>query len=236
MIEAILKLQKLNSEIDHLRTDAQVFPDRLTDVQKDFDLKKRKYDESKTRILALKAELGDFQNTLSLEEQRLTKSRKKINDLSKSYEFQAMKKEIEATERSNEELGTKIKEKEAEIAKAEADFAAIEPGYKSAEDALISIRSEVEVKIGEFDGVLNQKMDEVKQLEAACDKQVLSKYKLIRQRKHQDAIVAVISGACQGCFVNVPPQMANYMRQRREQIDTCPNCQRLIFWHEEKAS
>ncbi len=236
MIEAILKLQKLNSEIDHLRSDAQVHPDRLMDAQKSYDTKKRKFDESKTRIQALKAELGDFQNTLSLEEQRLTKSRKKINELDKAYEFQAMKKEIESTERSNEELSAKIKEKSAEVAKAEADFASIEPEYKKSEDLLTSIRSEVEVKIGEFDGVLNQKLDEVKQLEAACDKVLLSKYKLIRQRKYQDAIVAVVSGACQGCFMNIPPQMANMMRQRREQIDTCPNCQRLIFWHEEKSA
>lgn len=234
MIEEILKLQKLNSEIDLLRSDAQVFPDRLSEVQKIFDTKKRKYEEGKTRILALKAELGDFQNTLSLEEQRLTKSRKKVNDLSKSYEFQAMKKEIEATERSNAELSIKITAKSAEVEKAVADFSQVETEFKTAEEALTAVRSEVEVKIGEFDGVLNQKLNEVKQLETHCDPQILSKYRLIRTRKHQDAIVGVVSGACQGCFMNIPPQMANGMMKHREKIETCPNCQRLIFWHEEK--
>lgn len=232
MIEALLKLQKLNVEIDHIRSDAQVFPDRLSEVQKTYDTKKKKFDDSKNRLAATKAELADFQNTLSLEEQRLGKSKKKLNELSKSYEFQAMKKEIESTERSNIELATKITEKTAEIEKNQTEFNAIEADFKIAEDALNSVKGEAEVKLSEFNGVLNQKLAEAKTLEADCDKQLLSKYNMIRTRKYQDAIVGVISGACQGCFMNVPPQMANQMQRSKLIIETCPNCQRLIFWNE----
>jgi predicted nucleic acid-binding Zn-ribbon protein len=234
MIEAILKLQKLNIEIDHIRSDAKVYPDQLSEAQKKYDVKKRVFDETKTRIQALKAELSDMKEKLSLEEQRLSKSRKKINELTKSYEYQAMKKEIESTERSNTELTTQIEEKNKEVEKAEGELTGIETEYKAVEDILNSVKSEVAVKVGEFDGVLNIKVEEAKELEAQCDRQLLSKYNLIRTRKYQDAIVAVISGACQGCFMNVPPQMANQMMQRKTTVETCPNCQRLIYWHEQK--
>lgn len=234
MIEEILKLQKLNLEIDGIRSDAQVFPDQLSTVQKIFDTKKRKYDESKTRIQALRTELSDLQNTLSLEEQRLTKSRKKVNEITKSYEFQAMKKEIESTERSNAELTNQILQKTQEIERVEKDFVLIETDFKTAEENLTSVRSEVEVKVGEFDGVLQKKLEEIKSLESSCNPQLLSKYRLIRQRKHLDAIVPIVNGACQGCFMNVPPQMANLMLRKKEVLETCPNCQRLIYWHEEK--
>jgi len=229
MIEAILKLQQLNIEIDHIRSDAQVFPDKLSEVQKAYDSKKKKYDDAKNRLAATKAELADFQNTLALEEQRLGKSRKKLNELNKSYEFQAMKKEIESTERSNAELSAKITEKAQEIEKNQAEFATVEEAFKQAEAALNEVKAEVEVKSTEFNGVLNQKLEEAKLLEAACDRQILSKYNLIRNRKYQDALVAVIGGACQGCFMNIPPQMANQMQRSKQVIETCPNCQRLIF-------
>ena len=75
-------------------------------------------------------------------------------------------------------------------------------------------------------------LEEAKKLEADCDKGILSKYRLIRQRRHEDAIVSVISGSCQGCFMNIPPQMANQMQRNKQIIETCPNCQRLIFWNE----
>lgn len=233
MIEQILKLQKLNIEIDHIRSDAQVFPDKLAEVQKKYDTKKKKYDTEKNKLNAAKAELGDFQTTLSLEEQRLVKSRKKLNELDKAYEYQAMKKEIDSTERSNQDLSHKITAKNQEIEKAQSEFTKIEEEFKAAETELNAIKAEAEVKNTEFNGVLNAKLAEAKQLEAECDKVILSKYNMIRSRKYQDALVAVTGGACQGCFMNIPPQMANMMMTRKNVIDTCPNCQRLIFWHAE---
>lgn len=232
MIEQMLKLQQLNMEIDHIRSDAQVFPDKLSEVQKIYDTKKKKYDDSKNKLQAVKAELGDFQNTLALEEQRLIKSRKKLNELDKAYEYQAMKKEIDSTEKSNQELNQKITAKTTEIEKFQADFTKVEEDFKVAEANLNAIQAEAEVKTTEFTGVLNQKLEEAKQLEAQCDKSILSKYNMIRTRKYQDAIVAVTLGACQGCFMNIPPQMANQMQRSKLIVETCPNCQRLIFWNE----
>lgn len=234
MIEALLKLQTLNVEIDHIKAQAQVFPDRLNEVQKNYDLRKKKYEDIKNRLTATKAELADFQNTLALEDQRLMKSRKKLNELHKSYEFQAMKKEIESTERSNAELSTKIAEKSLEIEKNQGEFSVVEEAFKQAETLFNSVKSETEVKSTEIHGVLSQMLAQVKELEASCDKQMLAKYNLIRNRKYLDAIVAVIGGACQGCFMNIPPQMTILMQRNKHVIDTCPNCQRLIFWHEEK--
>jgi predicted nucleic acid-binding Zn-ribbon protein len=232
MIEQMLKLQQLNMEIDHIRSDAQVFPDKLSEVQKIYDTKKKKFDDSKNKLQAVKAELGDFQNTLSLEEQRLIKSRKKLNELDKAYEYQAMKKEIDSTEKSNQELNQKITAKAAEVEKFQADFTKVEEDFKVAESNLNAIKAEAEVKTSEFTGVLNQKLEEAKQLEAQCDKSILSKYNMIRTRKYQDALVAVTLGACQGCFMNIPPQMANQMQRSKLIVETCPNCQRLIFWNE----
>lgn len=232
MIEEILRLQKLNIEIDHIRSDAQTYPDQLQQTQKIYDTKKKKYEDLKNKIQALKAELGDMNTTYALEEQRLVKSRKKIGELTKSYELQAMKKEIDSTERSNVELAAQIKVKELDIEKIQKDFGQIEEDFQKAEAELLTIKTEVETKTGEFDGVISTKMQEVKKLEADCDRQILSKYNLIRTRKHQDAIVPIINGACQGCFMKIPPQMANMMLVRKEVIETCPNCQRLIFWHE----
>lgn len=233
MVEQILKLQQLNIEIDRIRSDAQVFPDKLSEAQKKFDSKKKKYDSEKNKLAAAKAELGDMQNTLSLEEQRLIKSRKKLNELDKAYEYQAMKKEIDSTERSNQDLNHKITAKNQEIEKAQGEFAKIEEEFKVVETELEAIKSEAEVKSTEFNGVLDQKISEAKELESQCDKAILSKYNLIRQRKYQDALVAVLGGACQGCFMSLPPQMANMMMTKKNVIDTCPNCQRLIFWNAE---
>jgi predicted nucleic acid-binding Zn-ribbon protein len=234
-IENILALQTIEEEIDIIRTDAQVFPDQLEKAQKDFDAKETKLNEMQTRIAALTAEHADLEKTLELEEQRLHKSRKKLKEITKPYEFQALKKEIDSTEKSNGDLETQILQKTEDIERAKKELELIQTSYDQSLEKLNAVKEEVTSKMGEFDGQLETKESTVKDLEKACDTRLLSQYRMIRDRKYQDAIVPVIDGACQGCFMNIPPQMANLMMQSPNKVERCPNCQRLIFWQEDVA-
>ena len=42
------------------------------------------------------------------------------------------------------------------------------------------------------------------------------------------AVVPVREGICQGCHMKVPPQLNNILA-RFDSIESCPNCQRLIY-------
>ena len=55
------------------------------------------------------------------------------------------------------------------------------------------------------------------------------RYEFIRERLDHPVIVAVKDGICTGCHIAVPPQTFIEL-QRGQQIMSCPNCQRLIFW------
>ena len=57
------------------------------------------------------------------------------------------------------------------------------------------------------------------------------RYEFIRRRLEHPVIVAVKEGICSGCHIAVPPQSFIEL-QRGQQILSCPNCQRLIFWCE----
>ena len=60
---------------------------------------------------------------------------------------------------------------------------------------------------------------------------VFMRYEFIRRRLEHPVIVGVKEGICSGCHISVPPQSFIEL-QRGQQILSCPNCQRLIFWCE----
>jgi len=60
---------------------------------------------------------------------------------------------------------------------------------------------------------------------------VFMRYEFIRVRLEHPVIVAVKDGICSGCNIAIPPQSFIEL-QRGQQILSCPNCQRLIFWCE----
>ena len=45
------------------------------------------------------------------------------------------------------------------------------------------------------------------------------------------AVVPVVKGVCQGCHMSIPPQLFNLL-QRGTTMETCPTCNRIIYWSE----
>src|SRR5271166_6499992 len=66
---------------------------------------------------------------------------------------------------------------------------------------------------------------------------VLKKYGAIRMKRGL-AIVPVHEGVCRGCNMAIPPQLYNQLH-RANSLETCPQCNRLIYWDkilEDKAN
>ena len=57
----------------------------------------------------------------------------------------------------------------------------------------------------------------------------LRKYDTLRQRRNGLAVVNVVDGVCQGCFMSLPPQLFNRLLRGDELLD-CPTCQRMIHF------
>jgi predicted nucleic acid-binding Zn-ribbon protein len=236
MIEMLLTIQKLDGEVDHLRVGASEYPEREARVQSEYDQKRKQLDTAQGQLGLAEKERSTFQETLRLEEIRLKKSKLRMNEIKTNYEYQAMRREIDSTERSNTELTEQISAKTGEIETLTASIAQLETEVAALEKTLNEVKAEAVTKAGEFGGLLKAKESELKALEKEIDRGWLSKYRMIRQRKYKDALVAVIGGACQGCFMNVPPQMENEILRRGAGIYQCPNCQRLLYAMDTKTA
>ena len=83
--------------------------------------------------------------------------------------------------------------------------------------------AEIEAKIAELRAERDKLAAEVKP-------DVLKRYGNIRMRRGL-AVVSVRNGTCQGCNMNIPPQLYNVL-QRGQTVETCPSCHRIIYWEE----
>jgi predicted nucleic acid-binding Zn-ribbon protein len=57
---------------------------------------------------------------------------------------------------------------------------------------------------------------------------LLRKYDTLRQRRKGLAVVNVLAGVCQGCYMSIPPQKFN-MLLKGDQLFDCPTCQRMMY-------
>ena len=71
--------------------------------------------------------------------------------------------------------------------------------------------------------------DAVRQQEAALvENRLLKKYDMLRLRRNGVAVVNILQGVCQGCFMNIPPQKFNLLLRGDDFLE-CPTCQRIIY-------
>jgi predicted nucleic acid-binding Zn-ribbon protein len=61
---------------------------------------------------------------------------------------------------------------------------------------------------------------------------LISRYELIFSRRGGTAVVEVAGGICQGCYMNIPPQLWNEII-KSEKVHLCPSCQRILYFRQE---
>ncbi len=129
---------------------------------------------------------------------------------------------------------------------------------KENEDLIINVMTEIEQLTTEVDEVKNQlktekklvaeetekvrksiesinkgkrtKSDKRKKQANKLDGNLMRKYTTLRERRNGIAVVNVLQGVCQGCFMSVPPQQFNLLLKGDKLFD-CPTCQRIMYHH-----
>jgi predicted nucleic acid-binding Zn-ribbon protein len=116
-----------------------------------------------------------------------------------------------------------VKNKEKLLADRDADVQALRDSLAKDGEVARGKMNELEEKIA----AIRTERDKIA---AGVRPDVLKRYGAIRMRRGL-AVVAVRSGTCTGCNMNMPPQLYNTL-QRGTSLETCPYCHRMIYWDE----
>jgi hypothetical protein len=79
------------------------------------------------------------------------------------------------------------------------------------------------------DKIWNEQMERKEALSKQIESKLLKLYHTLKEKRHGVGVVNVKHETCQGCFVNVPPQMFIEV-QKNNALIRCPNCNRILYW------
>jgi predicted nucleic acid-binding Zn-ribbon protein len=144
-------------------------------------------------------------------------------------------KETIAVQRELEELRKLLRDREVEVERLNqlADQARLDIGRIEAEQAQLSgdiesIEAPALERCKELERSIHQKETLRKGFVSKVRPQTYRKYELIRKRRGS-AVAHTSDGTCSACHISIPPmQFQQLMRQ--SDFDTCPNCNRLLYF------
>ena len=228
-IEQLVVLQKVDSEMITLQRILEDAPKQLQSLQEKQAYLKQQQAVIQEKIDVLMEQKVRIEGEIESDTQKVKKSKNKLMMVENTKEYHAMMREMDTMEKMN-------RSREEARANLLADLSDLD-GRK---DALQNDINELEATISAQQSTLDQELAEKRARIEVLDKEkkkaseavpapILTRYNFIRDRIPNPVIVSVSEGVCQGCHVVIPPQ-AFIDLQKGEQILSCPNCLRIIFW------
>lgn len=230
-IQQLVELQKVDDEIFAVRQELEAAPRQLEELEKRFS----GVEARRARILDKLSHLQEQKKRLSLEidddSARIKKSKNKLMQVENTREYHAMMREMDSMEKINrtreEEKLTLLEELQIQ----ESALADCDQEHSALKAELDAARAGLDARLAQAREQLEKLSKKRETVGKAIPRPVFMRYEFIRKRLEHPVIVAVREGVCSGCNIAVPPQ-AFIDLQRGQQIQSCPNCQRLIFWCE----
>lgn len=230
-IQQLVELQRVDDEIFAVRQELEAAPRQLEELERRFAAAETR----RARVLDKLSHLQDQKKRLSLEidddSARIKKSKNKLMQVENTREYHAMMREMDSIEKINR---TREEEKLTllgELQNQESVLAECDQEHSALKSELDAARAGLDARLAQANAQLDKLAKKRERVSKGIPRPVFMRYEFIRQRLEHPVIVAVREGVCSGCNIAVPPQ-AFIDLQRGQQIQSCPNCQRLIFWCE----
>lgn len=226
-LRQLYELSRLDSGIAQIRQKIAHVPERREEIRSSLQRKERELLEKKEGLGSHEKQKRDLEGDLQLSEERLKEFQAKVNQIKTNREYQATLKEMAETKKINKEVEDRILAHMTEIetlTKASASLEAeYQPEKESSEKELAALEGEekrIEEEVKGFE-------EKRRTLQASIEARWLSQYERIKGFR-PDAVTSIAEGACQGCHMNIPPQLFIEVQKFRS-VHACPSCQRILY-------
>ena len=192
--------------------------------------------EKKSEFALLQAEWAERDKERRQKEQVLqedsskaTEKRMRMTRLKNIKELQAVQREIDQIKENNkqreEELITILEDLEARSALVKEK----EEELKKLEEEWNGKKGEIETEVTRLEQALVEASTGRQAIAVQLDGDLMQRYELIFSRRGGMAVVTVSGGICQGCYMNIPPQLWNEII-KSETLNLCPSCHRILYY------
>jgi predicted nucleic acid-binding Zn-ribbon protein len=228
-LELLRELQKIDLDLKHIKEERERYPKEIKKLDEKKNIEKEKMQKEKERIELLEKERRQKEGHLNLEQEKIKRAEGRMFEVKTNKEYQALLNEVdaikEASSREEEEILKildEIDELKKSLSKREKEVAVVMEKVE-AEKKII------QEKMVQDDEIWKKRMERREVLTKRLESKLYKLYNTLKEKRQGVGVVSVKHETCQGCFVNVPPQMFIEV-QKSNALIRCPNCNRILYW------
>jgi predicted nucleic acid-binding Zn-ribbon protein len=216
-LEALVKLQSIDSKLDELKKLRGDLPDEVQDLEDEIEGYKTRQTRYETELKDIEEGNKKHKEGIKEAEKLIKKYTEQQKNVRNNREFDAITKEIELQELEIQICEKKIKEGKESVTDKKDEV--------EKTNTLVAERGEhLDNKKKELNDILAESQEEEKRLMAEREKaakkiddKLLKYYERLRTSLSNGlAVVRVVRGAAEGCNIVIPPQKIAEIREKKK--------------------
>ncbi|MFN2516938.1 MAG: zinc ribbon domain-containing protein [Pyrinomonadaceae bacterium] len=229
-LQQLVALQKLDTSIRKLQAELEAIPQRRAEIETEFD-------QRAFEIRALENSRDGARHTRSRLETEIADQRVRVERADRNLMSSKKQDEYTAAIREADAARKQISTLENQILEQMEAHENAETSLTERAEEIASLNSDREARLQAFDDETRHQQEELsmnraerERLVTALPKSMGALYVRISARIRDGVAVAEArNGACMACFMALRPQAMAQVR-RGEEVVTCDNCNRILYY------
>ena len=233
-IVTLVKLQKMDTEAQKLQSILKEMPVRIGILDERLKKFVRSVEEDENVISELYKNYRTYESDVQMNLGKIQKSEEKLRSVKTNKEYQSSLKEIEDIKLKNSKMEDEMLEFLEQIEIAEKGLNERKQSYSQIVDDTNREKDSIERDTGQCKQKLAQLESDRNIVTDALDNTILDIFYRVKSKQSDAVAIAEVKDAvCQGCNLNIPPQLYIEL-QHRNSLKNCPSCERIIYWEDQK--
>lgn len=230
-LSLLIQIQEIDGRIHAHQAEKKRIPEQLAELD-------RRIEESKAGIEKVREALEEAQKArrdrdrdLEAGGQKVEKLKARASEIKTNKEYQALLKEIETAEQESKAIEDDILRFMERIDGAAGEITAAERLSAEESAAIEEQRKQLQERITAVSSELAAGEQERKALAARIEYSALAEYERLACSKSGKVVVEVRGESCAGCYMSIPPKIFVTVK-KNDDINSCPNCHRILYYKE----
>jgi predicted nucleic acid-binding Zn-ribbon protein len=228
-IEMLASLQTVDREIKQHHGKKQNLLGELKTKELLIQTRKEEIQKLSLALAETEKQRQEKDRALQEESKKATDRRMRMNRIKNSKELSALQREIDLIKQNNSE-------REEELIKLMEDAERARAMIRTKQEEVATLQAdwersqaELNTQLTGIDQAVSEAATRRQAIAAKVAKDLISRYEMIFSRRGGTAVVEVTGGICQGCYMNIPPQLWNEII-RNDKVHFCSSCQRILYY------
>ena len=233
-LQMLIELQEVDAKLFEIEELRGSLPQEVDGLKKDLDETEETMKETKNRIKDIEGKIREIEGNITQGNAKSEKYKEQLYAVTTNKQYDALTHELET-------MQSAINESETQILSLMEEKDEKEEINNNSKTLLEEIQQDLDSKSKELKKRISEtKSDEAnflkkrKKITPNINNSLMSKYEKIRGAKNGKAVVAVVRGACGGCFHRLPPQLVVEVKKMNKIIH-CEACGRVLVSQNENT-